>query len=98
MPVLQDDELLARHGRWYIWERDPRWVRRNALVVLDNTGDGRDAGVEAALRDALAHADPVLRAHAVWAAARLGRRDLLVLVRADDDPLVTAELAALEGV
>ena len=36
-----DDELLARRGRWYLAERDPRWLRRNALVVLGNVGDGR---------------------------------------------------------
>ena len=26
-----------RWGRWYLADRDPRWVRRNALVVLGNT-------------------------------------------------------------
>ena len=31
--------LLDRHGRWYLAGRDPRWLRRNALVVLGNTGD-----------------------------------------------------------
>ena len=34
-----DDTLLERHGRWYIAGRDPRWLRRNALVVLGNTAD-----------------------------------------------------------
>ena len=37
-----DDTLLHRHGRWYIAGRDPRWLRRNALVVLGNVGDGAD--------------------------------------------------------
>ena len=36
----------------------------------------------------------MLRAHAAWAAARLGRHDLLALVAADHDPDVQAELAA----
>ena len=31
-----DDELLAAYGRWYLADRDPRWIRRNALVVLGN--------------------------------------------------------------
>ena len=93
-----DDELLERHGRWYIWDREPRWVRRNALIVLGNTADGRDPAVAAALHDALVHDDPILRSHAIWASARLGRRDLLSLVERDDDPLVQAELAALDAV
>ena len=24
-----DAELLARHGRWYLHDRDPRWLRRS---------------------------------------------------------------------
>lgn len=92
MLAATDEELLAAHGRWYLAERDPRWWRRNALVVLGNTACGDDADVEAALRRHLAHPDPVLRAHAVWAAARLGRGDLLP--DADPDPDVAAELAA----
>ena len=37
-----DRTLLDRHGRWYIAGRDPRWLRRNALVVLGNTATGDD--------------------------------------------------------
>jgi epoxyqueuosine reductase len=66
-----DDELLARHGRWYIAGRDPRWLRRNALVALGNVGDGSDARVADALATFIAGPDPVLREHAVWAAQRL---------------------------
>jgi epoxyqueuosine reductase len=80
--AASDDELLERHGRWYIAERDPRWLRRNALVALGNVGDGADPRVEAALRAALTGADPLLREHAAWAATRLGRTDLLELVPA----------------
>ena len=82
VPVLEvlaasDDELLARYGRWYIPRRQPRYLRRNALVVLGNVGDGADPDVEAALRRALAEPDPMLRTHAEWAAEHLGRSDLL---------------------
>ena len=87
-----DDELLDRHGRWYIARRQARHLRRNALVVLGNVGDPGDPRVVGAVRDALAHDDPLVRGHAVWAARRMGRADL---VPADDaDPLVREELAA----
>ena len=70
-------ELLAKYGRWYIPRRDPRYLQRNALLVLGNTGDGQAAAVAAALTRYLASPDEMLRAHAVWAAARAGRPDLL---------------------
>lgn len=90
MLSASDDELLDRFGAWYIPRRDPRYLRRNALVVLGNVGDPTDPAVVAALRTALGHTDPLIRAHAVWAARRMGRPDL---VPADDpDPLVHDEL------
>jgi epoxyqueuosine reductase len=70
--ALDDDELLARFGRWYIPRRDPRYLRRNALVVLGNNGDGRDPAVLTTLRRYLDADDDLLREHAAWAADRLG--------------------------
>ena len=67
-----DEELLARHGRWYIAKRDPANLRRNALVVLGNVGDGDDPEVVALVEAHLADERPVVRSHAVWAARRLG--------------------------
>jgi epoxyqueuosine reductase len=98
VPVLgvlaaSDADLLAAHGRWYIPERDPRYLRRNALVVLGNVGDGTDPDVRSALASALADPDALIRAHAVWSARRLGCDDLLVDVLRDPDPDVQAELA-----
>ena len=97
VPVLAllratDQELLDRYGAWYIAERDPRHLRRNALVVLGNVGDPSDPEVRGALAGALADDDALLRAHAVWSARRLGCDDLLVDVRDDADPGVQAEL------
>jgi epoxyqueuosine reductase len=89
-----DDRVLAWAARWYIPRREVRYVRRNALVVLGNVGDGADPAVEEALRRHLGHTDPLLRGHAVWAARRLGREDLLRPLAADNDPVVVAELAA----
>jgi epoxyqueuosine reductase len=88
-----DATLLARHGRWYLADREPRWLRRNALIVLGNRGDPADPAVEHALRTYLRHPDPVLRAHAAWAADRLGRADLLELVAGDRSAEVRDELA-----
>jgi epoxyqueuosine reductase len=99
IPVLEllaasDDELMARHGRWYVADREPRYLRRNALVVLGNVGDGTDPAVRAALVAALADENPLVRAHAVWSARRLGCDDLTVVVQDDPDPDVRAELHA----
>jgi epoxyqueuosine reductase len=92
MLTADDAALLARYGRWYIAERDPRYLRRNALVVLGNIGDPRDDAVEQLLECYLDHDDTMLRAHAAWAARRLGRDDLLAARAAD--PVIATELAA----
>ena len=88
-----DAAVLAQVGRWYIPKREARYVRRNALVVLGNVGDPADPAVVAALERHLRHDDPLLRAHAVWAARRLGREDLLGGLVGREDALVAAELA-----
>ena len=93
-----DEELLDRFGRWYIPKRDPSHLRRNALIALGNSADPSSPEVVRALVGALRHQEPVVRAHAVWAAARLGRTDVLVLVSADRDPEVLAELRAASSV
>jgi epoxyqueuosine reductase len=89
-----DDELMARHGRWYVPHRQARYLRRNALVVLGNVADPKSDDVAEALHACLAHPDSLVRAHAVWAARRLGRDDLLAGVAHDPDPLVRDELFA----
>jgi epoxyqueuosine reductase len=105
VPLLElltatDEQLLELYGRWYIPRREPRYLRRNALVVLGNAGSARPPG-ETVVGDVLARylrdPDPLLRAHAVWAAHRLARDDLLRLVADDGHPLVRAELAAVIG-
>ncbi|CAN5729725.1 tRNA epoxyqueuosine(34) reductase QueG [soil metagenome] len=89
-----DTELLARHGRWYVPRRDARYLRRNALVALGNAARESDEAVLATLRRYLADPDPLLRAHATWAARRLGRDDLLDAVAEDRSDDVRTELAA----
>jgi epoxyqueuosine reductase len=66
-----DEELLAAHERWYIPKRQPRYLRRNALVVLGNVGAPDEPGVVETLLRYCADPDPMLREHARWAAGRL---------------------------
>ena len=95
VPVLDlldasDSQLMADFGRWYIPRRQPRYLRRNALVVLANVGEPSDPRVRAAVDGALGDPDPLIRAHAVWCARRLGLS--LEALSGHDDPMVRAEL------
>lgn len=92
-----NETIEDRHGRWYIPRRDMNYIRRNALIGLANAaatnrGEVPEA-VVGAIESCLRHEDPMLRAHAVWAADRIGRPDLVDVVRGDDNPLVQEELA-----
>lgn len=69
-----DEELLDRHGRWYIADRDPRWLRRNALVILGNIADPSDTEVVATLERYRAGSDTILAEHAQWALEQLRHR------------------------
>ena len=88
-----DEEVLGAAGRWYVPRRQARYLRRNALVVLGNVGDAADDRVLALLEAGLGNEDPLVRAHAVWACARLGRPDLADgLAATEADPMVREEL------
>ena len=69
-----DDDIEQRYGHWYIADREVRWVRRNALVVLGNVGDPLDGRVRRVLDRYRAGIDPILADHAAWAIARLDER------------------------
>ena len=96
---MTDDELMTAFGHWYVPRRQPSYLRRNALVVLGNVGDPGVAAVDEVLRRSLASASDVVAGHAVWAARRLGRDELVAEARCnglgdhDPDGLVAAELA-----
>ena len=92
MLAAKDGDLLDSLGRWYIPSRDPKYLRRNALIVLGNTGDPTAPEVRTAVEAAITRRDPIIRAHAVWAAARLGYRDLIP--DEDEDPQVQEEIEA----
>jgi epoxyqueuosine reductase len=91
--TADDDALLNAVDPWYIADRNPDWVRRNALVVLGNIGDPHSIEVRDVLEIYLQHPDPMLRAHAVWAAARLNLEHMIPFH--DTAKLVMDELAQL---
>jgi epoxyqueuosine reductase len=66
---LSDQSLLEMFGHWFIPNRDPRIIRRNALIAAGNSGSDSLARLVAPYAG---HPDWLLRAHAVWALARLG--------------------------
>jgi epoxyqueuosine reductase len=85
-----DASLLDEFGRWYLHQREPRWLRRNALVILGNVGRADDERTVRVVSDCVRNPDPMVRAHAVWALRRLGLSDLVPA--ADDDRDVQAEI------
>jgi epoxyqueuosine reductase len=65
------EELRSTYARLYVPRNDGRYLRRNALVALGNTG-GRDAlRVVDRFRS---NGDDMLREHAEWAASRIEER------------------------
>jgi epoxyqueuosine reductase len=74
MLAMSDEHLLDTFGVWYIAERNPRWLRRNAIIVLGNTTDPSDKKALKTLAE-IAHGDEdVLAEHAVWALEEISAR------------------------
>ncbi|HUY72790.1 MAG TPA: tRNA epoxyqueuosine(34) reductase QueG [Gaiellaceae bacterium] len=65
-----DGDLLQR---LYVPRNDPRWLRRNALVALGNTGSGAPEEL-AVLRSHADGDDSLLAEHARWALERIEER------------------------
>ncbi len=64
-------ELRQRYERLYVPRNDPRYLRRNALVALGNSGGPEHISVAEAYLD---DPDPLMREHAEWAEKRLRAR------------------------
>jgi len=64
-------DLRARYDRLYVPRNDARYLRRNALVALGNSGGPEHRTAAARYLD---DPDPMLREHAEWAVARLDAR------------------------
>lgn len=71
---LDDEQLLERHGRWYIARRDPRWLRRNAIIVLGNIAEPADVMARRRLEAYAGGDDEILAEHARWAIAAIDHR------------------------
>ncbi len=69
---LDDGSLVERFRHFYVPRRHARYLRRNVVVALGNSG-GRDAFE--VLAGYCGHPDWLLRAHAVWALAALDAGD-----------------------
>ena len=101
-----NESLLEKYGSWYLAERDPRWLRRNGLIILGNIAPVNSSArensvmnpVEHVLRRYLGDIDPMLRLHAVWAAVRLGRRDLVESLASDPDESVRHEYSQIDSI
>ncbi|MCB9682927.1 MAG: tRNA epoxyqueuosine(34) reductase QueG [Alphaproteobacteria bacterium] len=89
--TADDDALVERFTGTPLRRPGGAGLKRNALLVLGNLGD---PGGEDAARRGLEHADPVVRAAAVWSLARLGRP---VHRWVDPDVGVQDELAAVRA-
>ncbi len=68
---LSDEELLERHAHWYVPRREGRYLRRNLVVALANTG-GAEAW--APMLELAGHPSALIRRHAAWGVGRLGER------------------------
>ena len=64
-------ELVAELDRLYVPRNDPRWLQRNALYALGNTGTGDALPLVEEWRQS---EDPLLADAADWAAARIAER------------------------
>ena len=65
---LSDEELRTRYERLYFPRKDPRYLRRNALVAVGNSASPE---LRPAAEAYVAGGDSLLREHAEWALARL---------------------------
>lgn len=74
--TASDAGVLRIAKKWYVADRNPRWVRRNALLVLGNSAVRSDE-VQSVLAVYLQGDDVLLKEHAQWAARKLGLEHLI---------------------
>jgi epoxyqueuosine reductase len=86
-----DQTLRTRYERFYVPRNDVKYLRRNALVALGNSGGEDAVGVLAGFA---AHRDPMLREHAAWALGRIGGARAAAALRAAADAGLRAAVDA----
>ena len=98
--ILESDDahLLSKFGQWYIPKRDPRYLRRNALIVLGNSERPPTARTIKVIKKWLGDSDEMLRGHTVWAAKKLGLDKFLIELENDPSPSVQRELLHQEQI
>ncbi|RLE11591.1 MAG: hypothetical protein DRJ28_10460 [Actinobacteria bacterium] len=92
-----DEELARIVDHWYVPSRRMRFVRRNALIALGNTGDESSLGL---LAGYIGHSDALLGGHAAWAVGRGGGAAataicIAALERVSDETVRTELVAAV---
>lgn len=90
--TTSDEHIMQKHGRWYIPNREARYVRRNALIAFANSVPLDHTRIASVIDTYLRHDDPMLQAHAVWAAKRLGIDPAVPAITDSTDPMVAEEL------
>jgi epoxyqueuosine reductase len=66
--------LSERYDRLYVPKNDGRYLRRNALIALGNTGTSAELALAEPFLDS---EDELLREHAEWAVARIREREIV---------------------
>jgi epoxyqueuosine reductase len=69
-----DERLLHDFGRWWLPDRNPNVLRRNAVVALGNVGDPNDQSLRELLTEHAAQGDAMISRHVDWSVARLDQR------------------------
>ncbi len=92
---LSDDDLGPIVEHWYVPSRRMRFVRRNALIALGNTGGESSLGL---LESYIGHPDALLGGHAAWSVGRVGGAAATAICESAlervSDETVRAELVA----
>lgn len=86
---MSDDELDRRFDRFYVPGRKMRFLRRNLIVALGNTGDESSLPL---LERFIESDDPLLASHAIWAVGRIGGESALSMLSGLDQASADAEV------
>lgn len=86
--ALTDAQLDVEFDRFYVPGRKMRYLRRNLLNALGNSGDGSAVGV---LEDYARSSDPILADQAIWALGRIGGAAALAALRRLDESELDAD-------